>query len=260
VSIIASDTSFCDGDSTGILTSSTGLTYEWMNNGVTIPNADLQGYTTKTAGIFSLKGTNSFGCSDVSETVEITVISLPNITQHPVNKAVNSGNNATFTITADAGVTHQWQADAGSGFSNLSNTAPYSGVQTNTLTITNTTPGLTGTKYRCVVTNNSGCETVSSDAALTINVGISELLAGGKLTVYPNPATTTLTVDVQLNNPQAVTVSVMDITGRVFMLPQTAPAATGFTRQLDINHLESGVYLLHLTAGDETAVVRFIVE
>ncbi|HYH04995.1 MAG TPA: T9SS type A sorting domain-containing protein, partial [Bacillota bacterium] len=183
----------------------------------------------------------------------------PNITQQPVSHAVNSGNNTVFTITADAGATYQWQADAGSGFSDLSNTAPYSGVQTSTLTITNTTPGLTGTKYRCVVTNND-CESVSTDAVLTINVGISEILSGGKLTVYPNPATTMLTVDIQLANPQSVTFSVMDITGRVFMLSQTLATSNNHTRQLDITHLEAGVYLLRLTAGDETAVVRFVVE
>lgn len=257
--IIVTDTIFCDGDSAGFSTSTTGLTYEWMDNGVTIPNANTQFHTVKTAGTYSVKGTNSFGCSDVSESVDITVKPLPVITQHPVSHAVNSGNNTAFTITADVGATYQWQADAGSGFSNLSNTAPYSGTQTNTLTITNTTPGLTGTKYRCVVTNND-CESVSTDAVLTINVGISEVLAGGKLTVYPNPATTQLTVDLQLNHPRPVTLAITDITGRVFVLPQTQAAATAYTRQLDVSHLDAGVYLLTLTAGDETAVVRFVVQ
>ena len=60
----------------------------------------------------------------------------------------SAGTSLTANIT---GAAYQWQVDAGSGFSNLSNDATYSGVNALTLQIANAPSFWTGYKYRCIV-------------------------------------------------------------------------------------------------------------
>ena len=59
------------------------------------------------------------------------------ITSQPTDQTVNMGNDATFSFTDTlSGATYQWQMDAGTGYSDLSNAGQFSGADTKTLTVT----------------------------------------------------------------------------------------------------------------------------
>lgn len=92
------------------------------------------------------------------------------ITNNPLNVNTCSGSTVSYTVTT-TGVApvYQWQVNTGSGFVDLTNTAPYSGVSTSTLTITGVTAGMQGNQYRCIVSN--GCTSPITSAAATISVG-----------------------------------------------------------------------------------------
>jgi hypothetical protein len=93
----------------------------------------------------------------------------PAITNHPPNRIICAGGNTTFTSAATGdGLSYQWQANTGSGFANISNSAPYSGVTTSTLTITGATAGMTGYQYRVVVTGTCGTAT-SNHGTFTVS-------------------------------------------------------------------------------------------
>ena len=94
----------------------------------------------------------------------------PSITTQPTNQTVCSGSNTNFVVAASgSGTTYQWQVDQGSGFSDISNAAPYSGATTSTLTITGATAGLNGYKYKCLVGAGS-CVTAVSTNTVTLTV------------------------------------------------------------------------------------------
>src|SRR6185369_3805258 len=98
-----------------------------------------------------------------STTALLTVNTLPVFTTNPADVTVCEGTGTTFTVaTTGTGVTYQWQEDSGSGFVNLSNTAPYSGVTGLTLSITDVI-GLGGFRYRAVATGT--CSVVPSTSA-----------------------------------------------------------------------------------------------
>ncbi|TND07481.1 MAG: gliding motility-like protein [Bacteroidetes bacterium] len=94
--------------------------------------------------------------------------SNPVITTQPSNASVCVGGNTTFTIAATGATSYQWQLNTGSGFNNMVNGAPYSGVTTQTLTITGATAGMNGYLYRCIATNGA-CNTTSNQATLTVS-------------------------------------------------------------------------------------------
>ncbi|PJJ09954.1 hypothetical protein CLU83_3337 [Flavobacterium sp. 1] len=75
---------------------------------------------------------------------------------------------ASFTVvTSGSSPTYQWQVNAGSGWTDLTNAAPYSGVTTNTLTVTISGTGLSGNKYRAKITSG-GCTKNGDYGTLTI--------------------------------------------------------------------------------------------
>ena len=89
-----------------------------------------------------------------------------------LDASVREGENAFFiTVATGNGITYQWQVDAGTGFSNLTNDSIYSDVTDDTLHITGATSGMNAYQYRCIVTSTCPGISIQSDTAL--------------LTVYP---------------------------------------------------------------------------
>ncbi len=91
----------------------------------------------------------------------------------PANQTVCNGGNSSISINAiGTGLTYQWQlsTDGGTTYTDLTNTAPYSAVTTDTLKITGVTLSMSGYMYRC--TMNGTCTTPNTEsnaATLTIN-------------------------------------------------------------------------------------------
>ena len=93
--------------------------------------------------------------------------SAPTIQTSPTPASIATGAAANFQVSATSGLplTFQWQvsADGGATWQNLSDTAPYSGVTTHTLTVTAATRAHCMFQFRCVVSDSSG--STNSDAA-----------------------------------------------------------------------------------------------
>ncbi len=82
-----------------------------------------------------------------------------NLAYFASSSAICPGSNTNFTSEV-SGASYQWQLDNGSGtFTNLSNTAPYSTVTTNTFNLTAPATSLYGYKYRCVINGNTYSQT-----------------------------------------------------------------------------------------------------
>ena len=90
----------------------------------------------------------------------------------PPDRAICVNNSTTFPITATGATTYQWQVDqTGAGtYTNLTDTPPYSGVNTNTLTVTGATAGMNGYRYRAVAINGvASCFTNSAYGTLSVS-------------------------------------------------------------------------------------------
>ena len=92
---------------------------------------------------------------------------------------------------------YQWQVSINNGpFVNLTNTAPYSGVTTPTLTITNSMLVMSGYRYRVIVSNVT-CGAINSSAVtLTVNVRPAVVLSADTTTSVTPYIRTTLTATV----------------------------------------------------------------
>jgi hypothetical protein len=166
----------------------TPITYQWqVNTGSGFTNiangAPYSGATTATLSItgatagmdgyqYRVVATNTCG-TQTSSVATFSVTAVATITSQPTNVTACTGATATFTVAATGATSYQWQVNTGSGFTNIANGAPYSGVTTATLTITSVTTTLNGYQYRCVLTScgpsvNTNTVTLAVFAPVTI--------------------------------------------------------------------------------------------
>jgi subtilisin-like proprotein convertase family protein len=127
------------------------------------------------------------GCTNTAN-VTVTVNQLPAVTAQPVALAapICPGFNVTYTVGATgAGLTYQWQLsiDNGTTYNNLANAAPYSGVTTSSLLITNVATSMTNYRYRCVVSGT--CPPAATSNAVTLVVATAPVIT-------TNPANVTI--------------------------------------------------------------------
>ncbi|MFM8838171.1 MAG: hypothetical protein ACKOHH_06025, partial [Bacteroidota bacterium] len=92
------------------------------------------------------------------------------IAQPSGNLNIQEGSSTSISVTGgSAGASYQWQSlVAGGSWTAITNTAPYSGATTSTLSITGATLALNGTQYRVVVTG--GCGNPLNSNAVTLSV------------------------------------------------------------------------------------------
>ncbi|TDQ73713.1 MBG domain-containing protein [Sphingobacterium yanglingense] len=105
-----------------------------------------------------------------SNVATLTVNTAPSISQQPGDKTVMAGDQIAFTMLAAGATGYQWQVSTGAGFTDVSNGALYSGVTSNTLTITAPTIAMNGYLYRCIVTGAVSPDATSLSAKLTVTV------------------------------------------------------------------------------------------
>jgi hypothetical protein len=164
-------------------------------SGVTTSTLTVSSTTTSMSGYrFRATANNSAG-SATSASATLTVNSsqsAPVVTAQPVDRTVTAGASANFSVSAigNPTPTYQWQrsTDGGFNYGNLSNDGTYSGVTTTTLTVSGTTTGMSGYKFRVVAANSLGNVTTSG-AALTVQSGDVTAPTITAFSVGPNSTT-----------------------------------------------------------------------
>jgi PKD repeat protein len=90
-------------------------------------------------------------------------------------------------------------------------------------------------------------------------IGLDEY-ESATLNIYPNPASTQVTISADDFDLKNVTLSVTDLSGRVIVDQIIDTEEKEYQMNLDDYSLSPGVYLIHLNNGTEQAVERLIIE
>ncbi len=198
--------SFCPNAANTITVAATGATtYTWQvdpNTGTfgTVSNGGIYSNATTTALTitnptstnnnykYRLQVNNAANCPLNSNPDTLTVLTLASVTTHPPKNTLmcNGTNNSIVAAGTGSGLTYQWQVDALTGtYVNLTNTPPYGGVNTGTLSFTAPTTAINGYRYRCVLGG-------------TCNTGVNT--TPDTVTVYTAPAITVTPLDKSVCN------------------------------------------------------------
>ncbi len=131
------------------------------NLGINDANLGLNGY------MYRCVVSDLSNATDTSSAAILNVYEPPIITMDPVNEQVCKNDIGLFSVEAINGTYFQWQENSGIGWISLSDNTFYTGTQTADLSIFTTT-GMSGFKYRCIVTHVS-CPDTSAFAELQVN-------------------------------------------------------------------------------------------
>lgn len=178
------NTTLCQGDSVLLSTNIvSGLSYQWIHNGVNIIGANSFNYIANSSGTYSLFVTTANGCSATSSSSTVTVNPVPNSTVNVSGSTTFcQGGNVVLSVASSVGQTYQWQNNGTniSGAITTSYTATSTGSYS--ITINNT--------FGCISSSNPINITVSTFPNATIdNQGISLICQGGTVLLSANTGT-----------------------------------------------------------------------
>ena len=125
------------------------------------------------------------------------------------------------------------------------------------------TPGMHNIK--AIAKDNNGAKTASTIKTIDVKSFTASIedqqLAGVKVQVYPNPATSNITFHVAGTNNEALThYQVIDNVGRIILEREMKNTQQTVTETIDVQQLEKGVYHFHFTINGLQMVQKFIVE
>jgi hypothetical protein len=176
----------CSGSAVSFTAAGSGTpapTFQWQVSTTAVPAfTNIPGATSATYTIASTAiGDNgnqyrcvlTNSCGTVNTTAAtLTVNSSVTVTASPSNSTICEGTGTSFTAAAGgSGLGYQWEVstNGGSTWSNVTNSAIYSGATTPTLTLTNTPPSLNGNRYRCNISSPPCTPGITASALLTVN-------------------------------------------------------------------------------------------
>lgn len=151
----------------------------------------ISGITTDIDGNTRNATTPDMGADEFAPCATIT------FTTPPAAATVCAEGDTAFSVVATNATLYQWQVNTGSGFTDITNNAIYSGATTATLQLDNVPLSYNGYIYRCKATSTAVCNyTNSPSATLTVvalpNVAITPanpgICPGGSVTLSA-PAT-----------------------------------------------------------------------
>jgi hypothetical protein len=222
----------CSGDSVTLMgTIGLNFSYQWLKNGVNIPNATNYVYFAKTGGAYTVKVTSPVGCSAVSAPVAVTV--------HPA-PAVFLGNDTNLAPGALI------QLNAGAGYTSY---LWSTGANTQIISVDSSGTGLGTKTVWAKVTDNMGCKgTDTIRITFVINPGIGES-GQSQFAVcqnVPNPALdyTVIAFEVPAEGP--ITFTLVNLLGQPVFVKKEHAFPGKNQIELNVSALESGIYHYHI--------------
>jgi hypothetical protein len=148
--------------------------------------------------------------------------------------------NVSFTASSIASnLIYQWQSDLGLGWQNLSNAGQYSGVNNDTLTITNLSTANNNQLFRCILTSGTCTDTTATATLSVSQTNGLNTLQNEIISIYPNPATNQINI-VSNAVHYPLSYKVYNELGQALLVGELKATTTS----VDISSLAPGNYML----------------
>ena len=203
---------------------------------------------------------------NAKQTMALPLIKFPKITQQPTDKSITAGENTSFYVGVDSGsfiITYKWQEQlsASSYWHYLADGEKFSGVNTNTLNLTNTSSVDSGSIYRCEIIGKLLDRTLepqySNEVKLTVAVKTYVPVITGPATItIPAGYTSTVTENYTVTGTPTATTTKISGESRITW--------NDISRKLEIAPgIPPGVYQVILkavnTVGDTTYIITLTI-
>ena len=236
--IMASTTKVCLGESVNLSVVGENLNFSWSpTEGLDDPMSAAPIATITENTTYTLTVEDEAGCT-ATTSITLSVYNLPQPSVSAWNETICIGSSTQLIAIEPNGSSFSWSPTDGLNNPNV-NAPSASPTETTTYTVTATTM--------------QGC---TSSAEITIVVdacnGIADNQNTLNCTVYPNPASDILNIDLP-NVPNA-DVQIFNTTGQL-MIAQKATATTS----INVSDFAKGLYYVSITADEKSYLQKIIV-
>jgi hypothetical protein len=207
-------------------------------------------------GNVTVYGTNAYGFGPLSPYYPLIINSPPIIIGQPVSPEPVYADSGIvfFTVSAyGSGLSYQWQ-EFQSGWINISDSACYSGSQTDSLVILNPSIEFNGNQYRCIIDGECDPQAITDgNAVLTVNI-VLQLnqhpdVENKKIffSAYPNPCTVKSTFRYSVAEDCVLTMDFINGSGVIAYTSSSFAGQQGMNETtLETDQLKPGIYLVRL--------------
>lgn len=223
VSISASSTQICQGESVTLSGTGNSNTYTW-DNAVT----DNTPFTPNATLLYTVSG--QLGNCSAEDTITITVNELPVVNAVASDTSICEETNVTLTATGNAD-TYSWDNNVVDGVS-------FVPTQTATYTVTGVNSNCSATAYVTITVED--CSNTNENNFINTNI-------------YPNPTSEILFIET---NSQIDKISLIDLTGKQINTETTL--INNSTHRLSLSELPKGVYFIILEANKNRITKKVI--
>ena len=221
----------CQGDANGTATVTvTGgtapLTYSWSNGATSTTTINLIGgtYNVTVSGANNCISAASVVITEPAALILSTMGTTPEISNNAGDSIISNGSISTSVSGGTGAYTYTWN--------------------TNPMESTANATGLVAGTYTGLVTDGSGCQD-SVTVTIPLIIGINNIQPNSIYTIYPNPTTGIIDIEINPLGNGTVAVAVYNIVGEKML--QKLSAANNLT--VDMTGFRSGVYVLKLTTS-----------
>lgn len=247
----------------------TAPTYDWYKNGTylsTTTDSSIRIPGVSNADSFLCVMNSNFTCLyppdfALSNHIVITVDSstitqTASITASPGN-TIQYGQNVTFHVTTTFG---------GAGYQWYKNTNIIAGA---TDSVYNSSTLVDGDQITCISESNLPCvwnkDVVSNIIVMRVALAVGQLSNTIRdIRLFPNPNNGVFTLSGNIDpsfNGTDVSIQLLDMPGKILQEEHASLQHGEFIRQIQLDpSLTNGVYLLRISAGEASRVLRFVME
>lgn len=249
--------------------------------------------TAATSSVFSFTTENvtcaSFTATDTPITISATGVNTytstinvtPNLPITDVNVTINITHSwdadLDVTLTSPTGTVVELTTDNGGQGDNYTNTvfdqqattlvtagtAPFTGSFVPEGNLSNLNGQLSGGNWILTVTDDANFDG-GSITGFTLNICAQGTLASQENTfsdfgIFPNPNNGEFTIKLNSDSGEKIKVTVFDVRGRA-VFQRDFNSASSFEQQIQLDNIESGMYLVNVTDGEKQTTKKIIVK
>ncbi len=210
LAVVPSSATICHGNpvNLALVTTGTGLTYQWSVGGTDIPGATNDTYVTSSTGLFAVVVDNGT-CQVAMPSINVVLPPVPVISYDSVANVLYTGSFASY----------QW----------FLNSLAIPGATSYSI------PKTANGDFTVAVTDGNGCTDTSTIFTVTnvIVNNVKTVTNAGDIRIYPNPVASVIYIDA----PEKVFVTVMSMDGKMLLAQKEAVS-------INVSQLPVGVYLI----------------
>jgi len=222
----------CPGQSTTI-TASGASGYTWMPGNL---SGSLIAVSPQSNTSYTVKGEDNIGCGNSSMAL-VYVYPVTNLTVNTNPKTICAGQ--AVTLTASGALSYTWNT----------------GAISHSLSVTPSTTIV----YTITAISSQSCYTVFSYTLKVINCnGLPGLQENKSLfTIYPNPATQILNVDLGILQRGIAAIKIFNSLGQIIYSKQNLVSTI---EGIDVHSWPKGIYFVEITTSEHYAVRKLLLE